>query len=92
MSLKFKLGNTLRDKVTGVTGMTTGYLTYYNGCRQWNIHPKVGDDGKQQDALYYDEQQLEFVDDGIAAGATNIDQNDSDAKRGGSPSSPRGID
>jgi hypothetical protein len=63
---KFKLGNTLRDTVTGVQGITTAYVTYMNGCVQWNIHPKTNKDGKVPDSLYFDEQQLELVDNGIA--------------------------
>lgn len=69
--MKFKLGNKIRDKVTGVEGITTGYVTYMNGCIQWNIHPKADKEGKTTDANYYDEQQLEFIDDGIADVASN---------------------
>lgn len=91
MANKFRLGNRLRDKVSGVEGITTGYVTFLNGCVQWNIHPKVGEDGKVSEANYYDEQQLEFVDDGIAAAPAGIPSSTPSSSTGGANSVVRGI-
>lgn len=65
MSHKFKLGSKIRDKVSGVEGITTSRTEFLNGCIQYNIHPKADKDGKHVDIYNYDEQQLELIDDGI---------------------------
>lgn len=83
---KFKLGNTLRDRVTGVQGITTGKIEYLNGCVQWNIHPKADKDGKPVESFYYDEQQLELVDEGIAS-QNSGKRETSKPSVGGAPSS-----
>lgn len=62
-----KLGQTLRDKVSGFTGIATAKVEFYNGCERFCLEPKVGSDGKPIDAVYFDVQQLEVVDDGLLA-------------------------
>lgn len=67
MAHKFKLGNKIRDLVSGLEGITTGRIEYLNGCVQYNIHPEAKDgDSKNEKVYYYDEQQCELVDAGIA--------------------------
>lgn len=89
--MKFVLGNKIRDRVSGLEGITTGYITYLNGCIQWNIHPSVGKDNKATEGNgYYDEQQLEFVDDGIA-GTEGKAKKSTKSTTGGSMSQPRSI-
>jgi hypothetical protein len=63
---KFQLGNKIKDLVSGAVGITTGRIQYINGCVQYNIQQPVDKDGKQPDSFYYDQNQLEFVDEGIA--------------------------
>lgn len=87
--MKFQLGNTIRDRVSGVEGITTAYVTFMNGCIQWSIHPKADKDGKLVEANYYDEQQLEFVDDGIATSGKSAKTTES--KTGGANSRIRSI-
>lgn len=69
--MEFKLGNRVRDIVTGFTGIATSKVEYINGCTQYGIKPPVDKDGKMPDTNYIDHAQLEFVDDGIV-----INQND----------------
>lgn len=62
----FKLGQKLRDRVTGFEGIATSRLEYLNGCIQYGIKPQAAADGKMPDSCWIDEEQLELVDEGIA--------------------------
>ena len=53
------LGWTYEDKVTGFTGVCTGYVEYISGCHQAMLAPKVGKDGKASDASWFDVQRLQ---------------------------------
>lgn len=59
---KFKQGMTVRDKVTGFTGVITCRCDYITGCNRYYLQPKVGDDGKLIDGTYVDEPALEQLD------------------------------
>ena len=59
-----KLGQKVRDKVTGFEGITTARVRYLNGCIQFCVKPKVVD-GKMLEGEYIDDGQLEVVDDGV---------------------------
>ncbi len=52
------LGRTVTDKITGFTGIVTGYVTYLTGCNQALVVPKVGKDGTAKEPLWFDEQRL----------------------------------
>lgn len=59
--MKIKLGNKVRDKVTGYEGIATAKVEYLNGCVHICVKPKVGSDGKMPNPEYIDIQQLELV-------------------------------
>jgi len=59
-----KLGQKVRDIVTGFEGIATAKVEYLNGCIQFCVKPKVTD-GKMLDSEYIDIQQLEIIDDGL---------------------------
>jgi len=60
------LGNKVKCKVTGFTGIVVSRIEYINGCIQYGIKPPVKkDEMKSPDTEYIDEQQIEFVDVGI---------------------------
>lgn len=61
MKDKFELGSTIRDKITGVTGITTGRAHYLYGCTQYNVVQKAGPDGKLAENYWFDEGRLELV-------------------------------
>jgi hypothetical protein len=61
MTDKFQLGSTIRDKITGVQGITTGRCHYLYGCTQYNVIQKVGADGKLVDNYWFDEGRLELL-------------------------------
>ena len=54
----FELGFTYVDRITGFTGVATGYVRYITGCNQVYLTPKVDADGKQREGAWLDEQRL----------------------------------
>lgn len=59
---KFKRGDTVRDKVTGFTGIVVARYDYISGCNRYCVQPKVGADGKMPDSTNIDEPALEQLD------------------------------
>ena len=68
------LGKTVKDKVTGFTGVATSYVQYMTGCNQYSVMPKVGEDGKLPEGHWFDEQRL------VAVGEEKIELDNSKAK------------
>ncbi len=58
-----ELGRKVKDKVTGFAGVTTGFVTYITGCNQALV-AAPSKDGKPGDTNWFDEQRLEYADDG----------------------------
>ena len=52
------LGSKVTDKITGFTGIVTGYVQYLTGCNQALVVPKAGKDGSLKEANWFDEQRL----------------------------------
>lgn len=67
-----QLGQTVRDKVTGFSGIATSQATYINGCVSFFVESKhrtklgVAD---QAQSDWFDYNRLEVVDDGLLADA-----------------------
>lgn len=59
--MKAILGATLRDIVTGVSGVAIGRVEYLSGCNQALIQPRAKDDGVFVESVWFDEQRLEPV-------------------------------
>ena len=57
-----KLGDKVRDKVSGFEGIVTARTEWLNGCIRWSISPRVGEDGKLPDDSWFDEQQVEVLE------------------------------
>lgn len=60
-----RLGNKVRDKVTGFEGIATGRVEYLTGCQQIGITPPAKD-GEVKATQYFDAERLVLVDIGIA--------------------------
>jgi hypothetical protein len=56
-----RLGQIVRDKVSGFKGVAVSEHTYLNGCSRFTIQPLVDKEGKLPDTQTFDEPQLEFV-------------------------------
>lgn len=55
------LGQSYEDKITGFSGVATGFVTYISGCNQALLSPKVGSDGALRDPAWFDVQRLAQV-------------------------------
>jgi hypothetical protein len=55
-----ELGSTYRDKITGFTGVATGYVQYITGCNQALLVQRCGADGAPRDPQWFDIQRLEI--------------------------------
>lgn len=60
-----KLGNKVKDIVTGYEGIAVSKVEYLNGCVQYCVKPKIDADGKMPEGQYIDVQQLRFVESGL---------------------------
>ena len=58
MEKEIELGDTVKDKVTGFTGVATSRVEFLNGCIQYGVKPKVSKDNVQPEVEYIDEEQL----------------------------------
>ena len=58
-----KLGNKVRDLITGFEGVAIARTEYLYGCVHICIAPKLGADGKRPENEWFDEQRVEVVED-----------------------------
>lgn len=56
-----ELGDKVKDKVSGFTGIVIGMTKWLHGCNRMIVQPVVGKDGKLPDSAQFDEPQLEIV-------------------------------
>jgi hypothetical protein len=64
---KHKLGIIAKDKITGFEGMITSRVEFLTGCNRYCVQPTELREGKPLDSLYFDEDCLVFVKDGLNA-------------------------
>lgn len=77
------LGTECRDKVSGWTGILTARYEYMNGCVRYEIsRSKSKKDGGEPKAFVFDEQQIEYVSDGVRG---DLAQRALSARRTGGP-------
>jgi hypothetical protein len=55
------MGRAVKDKITGITGIVTGYCIYISGCSQVCVQPPVKKDGTQVDGVWLDEQRVDVI-------------------------------
>lgn len=53
----FQLGVTVRDRITGFTGVVTGHVRYITGCHQVLVAPPTKD-GAFREPHWFDEQRV----------------------------------
>lgn len=56
-----QLGQTVKDKITGFSGIVTGRVEYLTGCNQLLVAPPVKDDGAFRDSQWFDEQRCDVL-------------------------------
>lgn len=60
VDFKFGLGEVVRDKVTGFTGVVMSQTKYFTGCKHYGLQSKdLTTDGKVREWEYLDESRLE---------------------------------
>jgi len=69
-----KLGTRMRDTVTDFEGIAIARVEFLNGCIQYMLKPKIDKEGKSQDAIAVDSQQLIIIDDGILTPEKKIEE------------------
>lgn len=55
------LGDQVRHRVTGFTGIVTTYAKHIAGCDRLWVEPKVGDDGKARDGQWADIDMVDII-------------------------------
>jgi len=58
------LGDKVRDRVTGFTGIVVAQTRWLNGCKRLNVQPQELKDGKPIDIHSFDEEQVELIQAG----------------------------
>ena len=54
-----KLGDVVKDRLTGFSGVAVSRIEYLNGCIQYEVQPEgLGKDGVPVKALWFDAQRL----------------------------------
>jgi len=56
-----KLGDKVRCKITGFTGIAVVRSEFLNGCIQWSVLSKMGKDNKMPEEIGIDEKSLEII-------------------------------
>ena len=77
-----KLGQKVRDNVTGLEGIAYGRTTYLHGCDRITIQPCVDKEGKVPPAWECDEPQVEAV------GPSAIPEQTPEQRKAGGPMTP----
>ena len=56
MGKEIQLGDRVKDKITGFTGIAVSRTEYINGCVQYTVAPKVKKGNEIQEAMDVDQQ------------------------------------
>lgn len=72
MTIDIALGSTVRDAITGFTGIATQRCDHLNGNVQYAIQPQGKEDGSYPDAMFLDYHTLDIVGPGVSDRATPI--------------------
>lgn len=60
-----KLGQRVKEKVTGYEGIAVSATVFLQGCRRIEVQAPANKDGTVPDAYAFDEPLLEVIDNGI---------------------------
>ncbi len=61
MSEEIKLGDKVRDEITGFEGIAYEVAVYLHGCTQYHIIPPLDDLENMREGEWFDEPQLELI-------------------------------
>lgn len=60
-----KLGQEVKDRITGFQGIAIGRTVYLQGCARVLVQPPLDKDGKMVEAASFDEPDIEVVGLGV---------------------------
>ena len=60
--MKIKLGDRVKCRYTGFTGIAIAKTEFINGCIQYDVAPSVDNDGKLPECVGVDEQNLDIIE------------------------------
>lgn len=61
-TFKYGLGDQVKDRVTGFTGIITCRIEWLNGCLRYGVQPQELKDGKRIDDAAFDEGDLVLIE------------------------------
>lgn len=59
--MKVTLGDKVKDKVSGFTGIAVSCHSYLNGCNRITVQPAIDKEKRLPDSATFDEPQLEII-------------------------------
>lgn len=62
-----KLGDKVKDRVSGFEGIIIAKHDYLYGCTRFSVQPVVDKDGKHPDSMAFDEYQLDIIEEGAVS-------------------------
>lgn len=62
MAWNVNLGDKVRDKITGMTGIVTSRTEHLYGCNHLWVNPQELKDGKPVEGAYFDEDRVEVLE------------------------------
>lgn len=62
------LGDKVKDKITGLTGIVIAKTEWLYGCERVTVQPQEGKDGKPADAFGLDTAQCEVLEASVVKG------------------------
>ena len=60
-----KLGQEVKDRITGFQGIAVGRTVFLQGCARILVQPPLDRDGKMIEAVSFDEPELEVIGQGV---------------------------
>ena len=66
-------GKKASDKISGVTGIITGFCQYITGCDQYLIQPESEDKTKKPDACWFDVNRIDIGENVVTVIDTSVD-------------------
>lgn len=64
-TFRFDLGDKVRDRITGMTGIVVSRSEHLFGCERYWVEPQEVKDGKPVDGRWFDQDSLELVTAGV---------------------------
>lgn len=78
---RVELGDRVKDKITGLSGVAIGATDWLYGCRRITVQPETEKDGKPVDTFCVDEPQLRITKKAVVG--PNVQEKKPRKKRGG---------